>query len=67
MTTKLTSENGAALFLCRLSLERCAVYLGHLCACVHLLEKKEENLLEIVAGLERELAVSRNLLGQAAE
>ena len=67
MSTKPTSENGAALFLCGLSLERCGIYLSHLCACVHLLDEKEDSLLEIVAGLERELAVSRSLLGQAAE
>lgn len=67
MSTKPTSEKGDALFLCGLSLERCGIYLSHLCACVHLLDKQEESLLEIVAGLERELTVSRNLLGQAAE
>ena len=63
MSTKTTFENGAALFFCRLSLERCTVYLAHLCAGLHV-AGTEESLLEIAAGLERELSVSRSMLGK---
>lgn len=67
MRKKLTSDNGAAMFMCQLSLERCAVYLVHLCASVHLLDDNKEDLQEIIAGMERELAYSRNLIGRSVE
>lgn len=62
MDTETTSDNGAALFFCRLSLERCGVYLAHLCAGLHMAGAEGDRLLEIAAGLERELTASRGLL-----
>lgn len=51
----------------RLSLERCNVYLAHLNALIHLLEMQDNdvlggNALQLLSGLERELANSKRSL-----
>jgi len=61
MSKTTASENEDALILCKLSLERCHVYLAHLCACVHLADPGD-GMLEIIAGLERELTISQTSL-----
>lgn len=58
------SGNGAAVVLCRLSIERCQIYLAHLCACLHLAAHGEGAWGDIAAGLERELKLSCRLLDQ---
>lgn len=61
------SEIEQALFMSRLSLERCNVYLAHLNALIHLLEMQDNdvlggNALQLLSGLERELANSKRSL-----
>jgi hypothetical protein len=61
------SEIEHALYMSRLSLERCNVYLAHLNALLHLLEMQDntvlgDNAVRLLSGLQRELANSEQSL-----
>lgn len=56
-----------ALFVSRLSLERCNIYLAHLSALLHIIEESGENILghdtiALLTGLEKELSHSAKSL-----
>jgi len=69
MTMDFMNGTGEPVFLCcRLSLERCGVYLTHLKAILHLLTPgalpAEGAMAAVISGLEREINVSESLLRQ---
>lgn len=68
MDTNFVNGTGEPVFLCcRLSLERCGVYLAHLKAILHLLTPPgallaETAVVAVISGLEREISASESLL-----
>lgn len=69
MDMSFINGTGEPVFLCcRLSLERCSVYLSHLKAILHLLDPEslpvESAVQAVISGLEREISASESLLRQ---
>ncbi|MBI4030632.1 MAG: hypothetical protein HY370_03055 [Proteobacteria bacterium] len=69
MDMDFMNGTGKPVFLCcRLSLERCGVYLSHLKAILHLLTPgtlpSETAVQAVISGLEHEISISESLLRQ---